>query len=251
MPDPIDPFVRHPELRDRIADPLVSFMRDLRVETLVERFPQLEALRDWVHSDSYREATRMRALAGRMEGDLWVFGYGSLMWDPALRFAEVRRATVRGFARRLILMDVNGGRGTKEAPGLMAALDLGDFCEGVAFRIAAENVNTETEILWRREMIGPGYQPLFVEAEIDGGAVEALAFVADHDTDAIRPDLSRVEQVRYIAGGAGVLGTSRDYLAGIVDHFAHLGIHDADCTALLQDVDAYLAASRQTSREGL
>jgi cation transport protein ChaC len=67
-------------------------------------------------------------------------------------------------------------------------------------------------------------------------------FLADHDVPDVRPDLTREEQVRYIAHGAGDLGTSRDYLASIVDHVAHLGIADDHCTDLLREVDAYLAA---------
>jgi glutathione-specific gamma-glutamylcyclotransferase len=125
LPDTPDPFVHHPELRGRIADAETSFHRSFSVEALVARKP---ALRNWVHSDSRRETIRSEALAGH-SGDLWIFGYGSLMWNPALRFAEVRRAHVAGHARRLILVDTRGGRGTKEAPGLFATLDAGEGCE--------------------------------------------------------------------------------------------------------------------------
>jgi glutathione-specific gamma-glutamylcyclotransferase len=69
-----------------------------------------------------------------------------------------------------------------------------------------------------------------------------VTFVADHDVPDVRPDLTHEEQVRYVAHGAGDLGTSRDYLANIVGHFTHLGIADAHCSDLLRAVDAYLAA---------
>lgn len=246
MPDPTDPFAHHPELRDRIADPETSFHRTFSLEALVERYPQLEKFRCWVHTDSQREAIRARALA-RHAGDLWVFAYGSLMWDPALRFAEVRRAHVAGHARRLILMDDMGGRGTKEAPGLMAALDEGEGCEGLAFRIQAGDVETETEILFRREAIGPAYLPRFVTARIGADEVPALTFLADHECLDILGDITRDEQVRYIATGSGFLGTSRDYLASIVNHLTHLGIADEHCADLLRAVEAYLAA--QSERE--
>lgn len=72
-------FAHHPELRDKIADPMRSFMRGLTVEMLVERYPELEAALEWVHSDDEREATRTRTLSGRDGGDLWVFAYGSLI----------------------------------------------------------------------------------------------------------------------------------------------------------------------------
>lgn len=234
-----DPFAHHPELRGRIADPETSFFRGFSIERVIEQFPEMEEHRDWAHTDEVREANRAAALKGH-EGDLWVFGYGSLMWDPALCFAEVRRACIRGFARRLILMDDKGGRGSEDAPGLMAALDFGDCCEGLAFRIAAADVDRETEILWRREIIGPGYIPQFVTAELDDREVRALTFVADHDVDMVMPDLPREVQVRYIATGCGFLGTSREYLANIVSHFEALGIHDAHCADLLAEVDAYV-----------
>ncbi|MCY6382635.1 gamma-glutamylcyclotransferase [Hoeflea prorocentri] len=237
-----DAFAFHPELRDRIADPMTSFMREITVDMLRERYPQLEATLEWVHSDSEREATRTKALAGRDNDDLWIFAYGSLMWDPALRFSEVRRTEVDGHARRFILLD-DAARGSEGAPGLMAALDSGSGCEGLAFHIAAKDVDTETEILWRREMIGPGYEPRFVTARIDGDDIEALTFVADHDADVIRPDLSRAQQIECIAQGEGFLGTSRAYLANIVSQLDILGIHDADCARLLRDVDDFQAAS--------
>ncbi len=240
MTDPIDPFARHPELRDRISDPARSFFRTFSFDGLVAQFPEMEAHRDWTYSDSRREALRAETLAGH-DGDLWVFGYGSLMWDPALHFAEVRRARLDGYSRRLILMDARGARGTEAAPGLMAALDRGTSCEGLVYRIAAKDVDTETEVLWRREVIAPAYVARFVQAELDDGTVPALAFLADHSVDDIRPDLTRSEQIRYIAHGAGFLGTSREYLANIVSHFDALGIHDDECTGLLHDVDRYLA----------
>ena len=77
-----------------------------------------------------REASRRVTLASHT-GDLWVFAYGSLMWDPAMDFTEVRRAWLPGHARRFILCDIYGARGTPEAPGLMAALDWGEPVCGV------------------------------------------------------------------------------------------------------------------------
>jgi cation transport protein ChaC len=246
LPDTPDPFVHLPELRGRIADFETSFFRTFDIEAELAREP---ALRGWVYSDSRRKAIRAEALAGHA-GDLWIFGYGSLMWDPALRFAEVRRAHVAGHARRLILVDTRGGRGTKEAPGLFATLDAGEGCEGLAFRIAAADVEAETEILFRREMIAPGYLARFIPARIGDADIRVLTFVADHDVPDVRPDLTHEEQVRYVAYGAGDLGTSREYLANIVGHFTHLGITDAHCSDLLRAVDAYLAARAEQEPAG-
>ena len=236
-----DPFRHHPELRGRIADPETSFFRTFRAEDVVVQEPHL---RDWVHSEARRAAIRAEALAGH-SGDLWIFGYGSLMWNPALRFAEVRRAHVANHARRLNLLEYRGGRGTAEAPGLMATLDSGDGCEGLAFRIAAADVETETDILFQREMLAPAYLARFLPARIGDEEVPVLSFVADHDVPDVRPDLTHEVQVRYIAHGAGDLGTSRDYLASIVGHLGELGIVDRHCSDLLDAVDSYLAATAE------
>ncbi|WP_115384114.1 gamma-glutamylcyclotransferase [Jannaschia formosa] len=236
-----DPFVHHPELRGRIEDYETSLFRTFRADNLIVQEPHL---RDWVYPEDRRAAIRAEALAGH-SGDLWIFGYGSLMWNPALRFAEVRRAHVPDHARRLILVEYRGGRGTMEAPGLMATLDAGDGCDGLAFRIAAADVESETDILFQREMLAPGYLARFIPARIGDEEVRVLTFLADHDVPDVRPDLTHEEQVRYVAHGAGDLGTSRDYLASIVGHLGELGIVDQPCTDLLNAVDTYLAATAE------
>jgi cation transport protein ChaC len=239
-----DPFAHHPELRDLVADPETSFFRGFTVERLLADQPELARWLPDLHTDAVREAIRAEALAGH-EGDLWIFAYGSLMWDPALRFVDLRRARAEAHARQFILVD-DAARGSEGAPGLMAGLDAGDGCEGLALRIAADAVDTETEILFRREVIAPGYVPAFVPVRIGDETLPALTFLVDHACDVIQPELTHAQQVRYIATGQGFLGTSRDYLANIVTHFEALGIHDAHCTTLLRDVEAYRAARAGT-----
>lgn len=241
MTDRTDPFVHHPELRDRIAPPETSFFRGFNVDDLIAQFPEMEKHRDWTHSDADREAIRAQALTNH-DGDLWVFAYGSLMWDPALRFQEVRRVHAPGYGRRFILFDDKGGRGSENAPGLMAALDRCTGCDGLAFRIAAADIETETEILFRREMIAPSYLPAFIALDTGDTTLTALTFLADHDVPDIRPDIPRSDQVRFIATGEGFLGTSHAYLANVVSQLAHLGIKDDACSDLLREVEAYRAA---------
>ena len=97
-----------------------------------------------------------------------------------------------------ILKDLYGARGTFESPGLMAALDKGLGCEGLLFRIACDNIEEETEILWRREQVGPAYKSAFVEALVPNRRITALTFVADHDAEMIDANLTREEQIHYI-----------------------------------------------------
>jgi cation transport protein ChaC len=123
----------------------------------------------------------------------------------------------------------------------MAALDEGAGCDGLAFRISADKVEAETEILFRREMIGPGYHARFIPIVIDGQEGRALSFLADHDDPLMQAGISRAAQTRYAATGAGFLGTSFDYLASTVAHLAEVGIEDPDASDLLDAAVAHRA----------
>jgi cation transport protein ChaC len=245
MANETDPFAHHPGLRDKITDPLKSFFRDFKpsdMDPIVKEhgFPD-----NWRRTDGEIERTRKNALAGRLDGDLWVFGYGSLMWDPAFIFSEVRRGRIVGYHRNFCLKDTMGGRGTRELPGLMAALDEGGGCNGLAFRIEAERVDEETAVLWRREMIAPAYKPIFAEVTTQFGTIEALSFAADHNAAMIDAEITRSQQVRYIATGTGILGSSLEYLENMRSHFDALGIVDKEILELVDEVSAYRNAARQ------
>jgi cation transport protein ChaC len=239
-----DPFAHHPMLRGKITDPMKSFFRDFRPSDLDVRMKELGLPDNWRRTDEEIEATRKQALAGRLDQDLWVFGYGSLMWDPAFLFAEVRRGRMIGYHRRFCLKDSLGARGTREAPGLMAALDEGAECNGLAFRIKKERVDEETKVLWRREMIAPAYKPVFAEVVTDFGRIEALSFAADHSADMIASAITRPEQVRFIATGTGFLGSSLEYLQNLHSHFEALGIKDSEISELVAEVAAYREAAK-------
>lgn len=190
-------------------------------------------------SDEARDAERAAFLQDRPHDDLWVFGYGSLIWDPTVHFAEVRRAYAPTVQRRFIMRDIGGARGTMERPGLMAALDAGDGCHGLAFRIRANLVEDETYRLWMRERIAAAYYPQMIPVETAQGGITALSFLADYDSEFIFPDLTHEEQVRYCATGEGFLGSSYEYVANIAERFETLGIADPDLLRLLEDVRAY------------
>ncbi len=233
-----DPFHYHPELRDKITDPQSSFFRTFRVETILEKHPELAWVGEFLHTDEEREKNRLEALKDHPDEDLWVFAYGSLMWDPALNFSQVRRARVIGYERRFILKEIYGGRGNREQPGLMAALDHGDGCEGLIFRIPKDMKAVETEILWRRELVAPTYIPAFVTAIVEGQPIDVLTFVADHQADQICSDITRDEQIDCLVNGRGILGTSLEYLENVVAQFDVLGIEDEESSALLAQAKA-------------
>ncbi|WP_299348479.1 gamma-glutamylcyclotransferase [uncultured Shimia sp.] len=234
-----DPFRHHPSLRSLITPPEESELRDFDPASIEEIVLANGASKTWKLSDEAREADRVQALKGREEQDIWVFAYGSLIWNPAFRFAEVRRAFAPEVERKFILRDIYGGRGTRDVPGVMAALEHGHGCHGLVFRIRAEEQVEETRILWRRERVGDAYIPSFLRAGTDHGPVEALAFMANHDAELIAPDLSHDDQVRFCATGQGWLGSSFDYVANLATHFEELRIEDQGVTRLLADARAW------------
>ncbi len=226
MPLSPDAFMHVPMLADKIVEPEKSMFRFslAAFEEWDRRAAAAGILPGWRRSHEDREATRSAALAGRLNADLWVFAYGSLMWDPAMHAVEIRQATLPGFHRRFCLK-IAIGRGSRKAPALMAALDAGGECHGLAFRIPACLVNQETEILWMREMIGHAYTPVFKRLLTPQGPIEALAFVMDRSSPHFA-DVSGVEAAAIIATGRGILGTNREYFDNLAEHVRLLGIED-------------------------
>jgi len=111
------------------------------------------------HTDAERAESRARILAGiEPDEDIWVFGYGSLMWNPAFHYLERRPALLHGWHRSFCLWTPLG-RGSPDAPGLVLGLDRGGSCCGIAYRIAAADRDTELALLWQREMVADGYTP--------------------------------------------------------------------------------------------
>jgi cation transport protein ChaC len=174
-----------------------------------------------------REANRQTALSGRWTQDLWVFAYGSLIWDPAVYVEEYRHGVLSGW-RRSFCMLLEGGRGTHEQPRLMAALDQGGQCDGVVFRVAAELVDQEAKFMWRREMFAGAYCPVFLEVSTPQGPVDALAFIMDRTNRHYMPNLTDEEAARMIAVAEGGLGSNFDYLQSLIRHLDELGIKDDD-----------------------
>jgi len=123
MPRDTDAFRHHPGLRGLITPPEESGLRRLEPEQLRATLREKGMDESFVLSTKEREADRKRTLESRPEGPLWVFGYGSLMWDPGFPFVEVRRAFAPLHQRRMILRDIWGARGDADRPGVMAALD--------------------------------------------------------------------------------------------------------------------------------
>lgn len=174
-----------------------------------------------------RAASLKEALARYGPGeDAWIFAYGSLMWNPALDYADSLPCRVEGWHRSFCFWTPLG-RGTPELPGLMLALERGGACEGIAYRLSPEQVESELAILWNREMLSGVYRPQWVSATLrDGRLVTAVTFEVDPAHSQYCGDLPIEKQAHHMAFAEGRRGTSRDYLANTAAHARALGIHD-------------------------
>jgi len=171
----------------------------------------------------------------RQPGRIWVFGYGSLMWNPAFHYVERRTARIYGFHRQFCMWS-RGGRGSPERPGLMLSLESGGNCAGVAYRIAPEGAVTELDVLWRREMSSRSYRPVWVTAYTRRGPEPAIVFAVNRSHERYVPGLDTETIARYLATGAGLNGSCREYLFDTAEHLRELGIHDRRIEALARRV---------------
>ena len=175
-------------------------------------------------------ATLARAPAGTLDraghGDVWVFGYGSLMWNPAFHYAEKRRGKIYGFHRAYCIW-THLGRGTPDNPGLMLALDRGGSCCGAAFRIDPHKLEEELSILWAREMAMDSYVPAWVTVHTEDGPVCGLTFTIARNHERYVGRLPPDVVAGHLATAEGYLGTSAEYLENTVAHLAELNIRDA------------------------
>jgi cation transport protein ChaC len=241
MPAPADPFTHLPALRHRLTPAERSAVR-ATPHTLAHRDEQARGHglpASWRLSDQQLEDSR-RAMLGCLDTpqDLWLFGYGSLMWDPGVHFAEVRQADLRGFERRFSYKTTMG-RGTPDCPALTLSLEpSAGSCRGLVFRIAADRAEVESGMVWRREMLRNGYCPTWLPVTTPQGPVTALGFVSNRGHEGYAGDLSLVQAAGIIATACGVIGSNRDYLEQLAAQLDTLSIADPYISQLLQQVQA-------------
>jgi glutathione-specific gamma-glutamylcyclotransferase len=162
------------------------------------------------------------------KGDLWVFGYGSLMWRPGFEFIEQVPARLIGEHRALCVYSFDH-RGTPEKPGLVLGLDRGGACRGVAFRVAAAQRNHTVDYLRSREQTTSVYHEVMRSVWLENEArqrVSALAYVVDRGHVQYAGRLSLSEQLRYVQQGHGRSGNNRDYVLATVKSIEKQGFRD-------------------------
>lgn len=157
--------------------------------------------------------------------DGWVFAYGSLIWKPGFPFLEALPATLHGYHRAFCIYSFHY-RGTPERRGLVLGLARGGSCRGMAFRVAASDWPATLDYLRERELVTNVYKERVVPVRTGQGVVPAVTYVADPAHEQYAHGLGFDEQVRMIAGAAGIAGRNRDYLAATVQEMERLGLGD-------------------------
>jgi len=162
------------------------------------------------------------------KADLWVFGYGSLMWRPGFAFVEQVQARLIGEHRALCVYSFDH-RGTPEKPGLVLGLDRGGACRGVAFRVAARLRHDTVEYLRSREQTTHVYREVMRSVWLENEArqrVSALAYVVDRGHVQYAGRLTLADQLRHVQQGHGRSGNNRDYVLATVKSIEAQGFRD-------------------------
>jgi glutathione-specific gamma-glutamylcyclotransferase len=161
------------------------------------------------------------------DGDVWVFAYGSLMWNPISEFDCRRIATLHGWHRSFCIRLI-AGRGTPEQPGRMLALEPGGSTQGVALRLCRATAAEELRILWIREMVTGAYRPSWASVTLDDGTqVSAIAFVAEHENSQYEGDSRASAIAPSMAVATGLFGTNAEYVFKLKNALADCSLTDS------------------------
>lgn len=183
-----------------------------------------------------REQSRRDTMALLPDGqDVWLFGYGSLMWNPTIHYIERKPARLFGYHRQFCLWTTMG-RGSEDRPGLMLALQSGGSCTGFVYRVAAGVADAELCIVWNREMVSGAYVPRVLDVRTEDGPVKAITFVINRRHERYAGKLAFDTMVQAIAHAEGPIGLCRDYLFSTVEHLNDLGLSDGPMHALARGV---------------
>ncbi|MEM7089043.1 MAG: gamma-glutamylcyclotransferase [Pseudomonadota bacterium] len=169
---------------------------------------------------------------------MWVFGYGSLLWNPGFPVARSERATLHGYARSFCMSSIHH-RGTEEKPGLVLALDeqTQTNCKGLALAVAKGHEEQTLQELRERELISSAYLERMLDVHLDTGEiVNAVTYVIDADHVQYCGGMPLEEQAQIIANAVGGRGPNTEYLYNTAQHLAEIGLRDPDLEWLSQRV---------------
>ncbi|SLN27802.1 ChaC-like protein [Falsiruegeria litorea R37] len=161
---------------------------------------------------------------------MWVFGYGSLLWNPGFPVARSELATLHGYARSFCMSSIHH-RGTEDKPGLVLALDeVADaHCRGLALAVEPGHEDKTLAELRERELVSSAYLERMLDVELDDGSVvNAVTYVIDPDHVQYCGGMELERQAQIIAHAVGGRGPNTEYLYNTAQHLTEIGLSDAD-----------------------
>lgn len=186
----------------------------------------------------------------RPAGELWVFAYGSLMWNPLLHYVARENAVLEGWHRSFCLKTV-AGRGSNDRPGRMLALEAGGRTEGVALKLDEESAGFELKLLWAREMVAGSYEPRWERITLQNGATaSALVFVVNKDNPHYEPESAVTAIAPLIATAGGSIGSNAEYVCHLDFALADAGLEDSYVDALVCELKRAMDAGAEAGRRG-
>jgi len=216
-----------------------EMLQNWRVASLARERDGAEA--SIASKDQLLESRRLVIADDADVSDFWVFGYGSLIYNPIIEHSHRAIASIYGYHRRFCLW-TKIGRGSPDCPGLVLSLDRGGSCKGVAFRLNPQNAIAELDLLWRREMMTMAYRPRLISLHTDIGLKRGLAFVANPARPAYAQPMPFEATVEVVAHAAGFNGPCREYLYDTVKGMQACGIRDRQLEKLAAAVQQRLAS---------
>lgn len=216
-----------------------EMLQNWRVASLARERDGAEA--SIASEDQLLESRRLVIADDADVSDFWVFGYGSLIFNPIIEHSQRAIASIYGYHRRFCLW-TKIGRGSPDCPGLVLSLDRGGSCKGVAFRLNPQNAIAELDLLWRREMMTMAYRPRLISLHTDIGLKRGLAFVANPARPAYAQPMPFEATVEVVAHAAGFNGPCREYLYDTVKGMQACGIRDRQLEKLAAAVQQRLAS---------
>lgn len=181
-------------------------------------------------------------------GDLWVFGYGSVMWRPGFDYLESHVARLHGYHRALCVWSWFH-RGTPDKPGLVMGLDAGGACVGRVYRVAQTDKRRVAHYLYARELVTPAYLAILHRVRLMGGegpAVTALTFKVDRGHAQYAGKLPLAQAAQTVLAGHGASGANSDYLFATVGHMKEMGL----ATGRLENIAAMVRRIESERRRG-
>ncbi|MDO4682303.1 MAG: gamma-glutamylcyclotransferase [Lautropia sp.] len=217
----------------------------LQSDAFLQSFANTPGFTAWTQAQISQSLDDMLSRRPKPQAPVWLFAYGSLIWNPLFLYVERQRASLRGW-HRSFSMKLTAGRGTPERPGRMLALTPSfnpDTCtEGLAFRLDETQLRDELMLVWRREMVGGTYCPRWERVTLaDGRRVDTLIFVMNHEHPVYEADASVATVAPLIVHATGHLGHNLDYLLDLEKALAEHDIHDPYIDDLVAAVRAYAA----------